>query len=294
MGAALAAAPRAPSRRAGRGQEAGRETQPEPSKSQRWSRPPRRAGLQLLTASGGEPCPCRRRRAALPGPGGSHRHGSAPPGTARIGSERSREPRAGRGARARLGTARPSTVRFGSARFGTARIAPIGLGSAQLARAGCDPAGLGSAWPGCHGSERQAAWPGEPGWQRGERGELGGCVWMACVCECACIGGGVRVYGVCMRVYGVCVHVYGVCVYGVCTRVYGVCAPVWMCVCSCVMGVRVSGCVSTNVCAGGTCTCVTCVYVAVGAPVCVHTRVNVSMCHPAPSSVGQTGPSPAR
>lgn len=77
-----------PSRRAGREREAGRETQPEPSKSQRWSRPPRRAGLQLLTASGGEPCPCRRRRAALPGPGGSQRLGADPPGTARLGSVR--------------------------------------------------------------------------------------------------------------------------------------------------------------------------------------------------------------
>lgn len=81
-----------PSRRAGREREAGRETQPEPSKSQRWSRPPRRAGLQLLTASGREPCPCRRRRAALPGPGVSQRLGAARFGSARDpGEERDAE-----------------------------------------------------------------------------------------------------------------------------------------------------------------------------------------------------------
>lgn len=103
-----------PSRRAGREREAGRETQPEPSKSQRWSRPPRRAGLQLLTASGGEPCPCRRRRAALPGPGGSQRLGADPPGTARLGSARRRP---GRGARR------------GAVRFGLARSGPDVIGS---------------------------------------------------------------------------------------------------------------------------------------------------------------------
>lgn len=151
-----------PSRRANRGQEAGRETQPEPSKSQRWNRPPRREGLQLLTASGGEPCPCRRRRAALPGLGVSHRLGTARLGWARLGTARLRWARlraarlgwarlgaAVRGGGVRCGSARPSTVRFGTARYGSVRHDPIRL----------SPARLSSERPGwvrarCHSTER--------------------------------------------------------------------------------------------------------------------------------------------
>lgn len=138
-----------PSRRAGREREAGRETQPEPSKSQRWSRPPRRAGLQLLTASGGEPCPCRRRRAALPGPGGSQRLGADPPGTARLGSARRRPGRGARRGAVRFGLARSGpdvigSVCRGSVWFGSVQFRVVHLGSVRL----------GSVLPGGHRMEQ--------------------------------------------------------------------------------------------------------------------------------------------
>ncbi|CAN8191985.1 unnamed protein product [Coccothraustes coccothraustes] len=106
-----------PSKRAGRGQEAGRETQPEPSKSQRWSpaSEKRRAAAPH----------CVRRRAlpvqAAPGsaarPGGLHRHRSA-----RLGSTR-------------LGWDGMGTVQIGSLRAG--RRGAMGHGTVRLEKEVC-------------------------------------------------------------------------------------------------------------------------------------------------------------
>lgn len=115
---------------------------------------------------------CVRRRAlpvqAAPGsaarPGGlpSARLGTARPrlarlGSAPIGSERSRETRAGRGARhgsARLGLARSGSARLGLARRGSVRSGWVQRSSPGLGATRLGSARLGSAWPGCHGTER--------------------------------------------------------------------------------------------------------------------------------------------